>query len=592
MFPARSLTRAAVVTIVLVAAWTAWTLASLPPRRVAVTGRWAPLLPTPRVRGVYHVHTTRSDGTGTVEEVARAAGRARLDFLVLTDHGDGTRRSDRPRYIDNVLVIDAVEVSTRLGHLAVIGLPGPAPYRLAGWPDEVVEDARRWGAVTVAAHPDSPRRSLSWRDWNVDVHGLEWLNADSEWRDESRWALARLLAAYPWRPPEAIASLFNRPSNTLARWDRLASEGRFLMVLAGADAHARLGFRDTEDEEDTSGWALRVPGYEQIFRAFSTVAELEQPFGRDAEADAAALVRALAAGRSYTVIDGWATPGRLEFFGRHPAGIVRMGQRVPEGTAMELVARASAPAGAEIRLLRNGEVVATSTGLELDVRPSTWLEPGERGAAFRVEVLWPPDRPEAAPWMLTNPIFVEPARERSQSSDGPSPREATVVEGVDLRSCTIEKDQVSSAQVHAPESGDDLTLDFQLAEAPTAWVALACSLPRPLEAGEGLQFEGSASRALRVDLQVREESAGDRRWGRSVPLDTAPARATVWLDRLRPVSDSLPPHPSGQPRRLLVVIDRLHAVAGMRGQLVLRRLRLVTATADEASPHVRTVSSR
>lgn len=579
--------------VVLAAAAAAWTLASLPPRQVTVTGRWAPLLPTPRVRGAYHVHTTRSDGTGSVEEVARAAGRARLDFLVLTDHGDGTRRIDPPRYVGNVLVVDAAEVSTRLGHVAALGLTAPTPYRLAGWPDDVVEDVTRWGGVTFATHPDSPRRSLSWRDWDAGVHGLEWLNADSEWRDEPRWALARTLASYPWRAPEAIASLFDRPVATLARWDRLASHGRFLVTLAGADAHARLGFRDTEDDgEPGGGWALRVPGYEQMFRAFSTVVELDRPFGEGAEADAARLVRAIGAGRSYTVIDARATPGRVEFFGRHAGGIVRMGQRVTEGTALEFVVHTLAPAGAEIRLLRNGEVAASSTGLELVARPSTALRPGERGASFRVEVVWPSDRADAAPWVLTNPIFVEPAGAPGVRTPGGRAAEATEVDGIDLRSCAIEKDQVSSAQASAADSGDDLSLEFQLAEDSTAWVALACTLPRGLAGAEGLQFEGRATRPLRIDVQLREEGAGDRRWSRSVVLEPEVTHAQVWLDRLRPVSSDLPPGPPGERVRLLFVIDRTHGLAGMAGRLHLHRLRIVAAKVGPSASQVRTVSSR
>ena len=39
-------------------------------------------------RGAFHVHTTRSDGSGTVEEVAAAAQAAGLQFVVLTDHND------------------------------------------------------------------------------------------------------------------------------------------------------------------------------------------------------------------------------------------------------------------------------------------------------------------------------------------------------------------------------------------------------------------------------------------------------------------------------------------------------------------------
>src|SRR4051794_28091353 len=38
------------------------------------------------IHGAYHVHSTRSDGQGTPEQIAHAAKKAGLQFVVLTDH--------------------------------------------------------------------------------------------------------------------------------------------------------------------------------------------------------------------------------------------------------------------------------------------------------------------------------------------------------------------------------------------------------------------------------------------------------------------------------------------------------------------------
>src|SRR3954452_7651957 len=70
------------------------------------------------VAGAYHVHTIRSDGHGDKAAVAAAAARAGLKFVILTDHGDGTRPPDQPAYVDGVLMLDGVEVSTDEGHYA------------------------------------------------------------------------------------------------------------------------------------------------------------------------------------------------------------------------------------------------------------------------------------------------------------------------------------------------------------------------------------------------------------------------------------------------------------------------------------------
>src|SRR3954466_16340552 len=91
----------------------------------------APAGLAPGVRGIIHVHTNRSDGTGPVDDVIRAAADAGLQFVIVTDHGDAPGAPDIPVYRNGVLYIDAVEISTRNGHVLGLGLP-KAPYPLAG----------------------------------------------------------------------------------------------------------------------------------------------------------------------------------------------------------------------------------------------------------------------------------------------------------------------------------------------------------------------------------------------------------------------------------------------------------------------------
>ena len=87
--------------------------------------------PASTVRGAFHIHSDRSDGSGSVDAIAAAAARAGLQFIILTDHGDGTRAPDAPAYRSGVLTIDGVELNTTSGHYAAIGLPA-SPYPIAG----------------------------------------------------------------------------------------------------------------------------------------------------------------------------------------------------------------------------------------------------------------------------------------------------------------------------------------------------------------------------------------------------------------------------------------------------------------------------
>ena len=115
------------------------------------------------VRGALHVHTRRSDGTGTPEDVAKAAARAGLDFVVLTDHGDAhaihgraavhrRRAGPRRRRDQHQRPGTTSRWACRVRH---IGLPVKAR--------DVVEDVHRLGGFGIVAHPDSPKAELSWR---------------------------------------------------------------------------------------------------------------------------------------------------------------------------------------------------------------------------------------------------------------------------------------------------------------------------------------------------------------------------------------------------------------------------------------------
>ncbi len=79
------------------------------------------------------------------------------------------------------LCLDAVEISTNGGHLVALGLPA-APYPLAGEAGDVLEDVHRLGGFGIAAHPDSPKADLQWRDWEVPFDGIEIVNLDTAWR--------------------------------------------------------------------------------------------------------------------------------------------------------------------------------------------------------------------------------------------------------------------------------------------------------------------------------------------------------------------------------------------------------------------------
>ena len=149
---------------------------TLPPKRRALADQ-----PDGTIPGILHVHTNRSDGRSSPDDVAAAAARAGLKFLIFTDHGDATRPPQPPAYRSGVLCLDGVAISPSGGHYIAIDLP-VSPYPLAGEPRDVIDDVRRLGGFGIAAHPDSPKPELQWREWDAPFDGIELLNPDTTWR--------------------------------------------------------------------------------------------------------------------------------------------------------------------------------------------------------------------------------------------------------------------------------------------------------------------------------------------------------------------------------------------------------------------------
>jgi len=560
------------VTAVFAAAVTVFVVLTIPPRRLTLKPIGDGSLP-----GILHVHTSRSDGSRSPDDIAAAAARAGLKFVVFTDHGDGTRAPDAPAYRSGVLCLDGVEISTTGGHYIALDMPA-APYPLAGEPRDVVEDVRRLGGFGIAAHPDSPKIELRWREWTAPFDGIELLNPDTSWRllaqERGLAAKRRLLTAlidYPFRPSETIASLV-QPSGALYSWQALTARRR-VVAIGGVDAHANLQWRS--DPGDARA-GIPLPGYEASFRMMSVHATLEREFSGNAAADAGILMRAIRGGHLYTAVDGVASPPAFEFMASNERGTVHEGDELAVGGPVTLRVRSNA--SPEFTTIVHDGMHALTT--VRDPQDLTVHAP-DKPAVYWVEIV-STGRPHPITWLRSNPIYVrgpEPlVREAARPASTVS---RTIFDGSSIANWRAEHDATSLSAIDlAPiVGGHEIRFRYGLSGGSPAGqvAALVFDTPQGLEPNNRLTLVGRAERPMRVSVQLRGgngEAAGER-WQRSVFLDRVDQEKTVYFDDLMPVGATHTFKPAlADIRSILFVVDTTNAKLGSSGRIWIQKAAL------------------
>ncbi|MCK4889627.1 MAG: hypothetical protein KAS97_06810, partial [Candidatus Aminicenantes bacterium] len=167
------------------------------------------------IKGVFHVHSNFSDGKGDIEEITEAAEELKLDFVILTDHGEPNLEcAESTSFYNNVLLIGGSEFSLDCGHLACAGFD-IEKYRFPKEPQEAVNDMNRYNGFSFISHPFDNK--IPWTDWDVkDFTGIEVLSSYSSAR---RIGILKLIA-FPFRyilnHEYALLSSLDYPEKNLA----------------------------------------------------------------------------------------------------------------------------------------------------------------------------------------------------------------------------------------------------------------------------------------------------------------------------------------------------------------------------------------
>ena len=342
--------------------------------------------------GVIHCHSTYSDGTGTVPEIAAAAQANDLDYLLLTDH-DTLAAAERGEegWHGSLLLLVGTEVSPyRRNHYLAFGLAEPIDHK-GLTPAQIVARVNEAGGFGFPAHPFSRGserfkrggQGMPWDDLEADGYtGIELWSfvTDTAERVNSIRDLLRFIAT-----PQRF--LDHPPRRNLEEWDRLWRRRR-CVGLGGVDAH-QIGIRVRNRVP------LRLMAYERSFRHLRTHLLVAEPLRHELDADRAAVFGALRAGHAFLAVDSVAPAQGFRFWAEGEGSALTMGD---EAGAGHWTLRAQLPAPARARLLRDGTEVAGTTGTTLEHR-------SEGPGVYRVEA-YRDARGRERTWVLSNPIYL------------------------------------------------------------------------------------------------------------------------------------------------------------------------------------------
>lgn len=349
--------------------------------------------------GALHVHSKYSDGSGTIKKIVRAAKKASLDYIIITDHNTlRAMENGAEGWYDDLLVLVGEEIGRyRSGHYLAFGIsdtikPGDHQHDA----HQYIKAVKRQGGIGFAAHPHGLHntsfnlRTSPWHAWDdPDYTGLEVWSYMYDWAD----SVTLLNIFYYYFHPEKIIS--GPPPDLLQRWDRLCQTRR-VVGIAGSDVHARHLFPFN---------FVKFLSYERVFRGVRTHLLTPVPLSSDLDESKKQVCAALESGHCFFAHDFLADSTGFNFRAftdaghispplekREQAGFI-MGDEVELRSEAQL--EAMSPVSASLRLLRNGQLIK-----EVDQATQLTWKASESGV-YRVEAQY-----NSTPWVFTNPIYL------------------------------------------------------------------------------------------------------------------------------------------------------------------------------------------
>ena len=356
-------------------------------------------------RGITHVVTKYSRGSGSPSDIIAAAAQAQISFLYFTDLNDFDPLHELSGYSQGVLVLPAKKISYLDSHLIFYGSKELQHLDSLGTANALVTDqlqrpSHQENSILTLAHPF--KKGFQWDEENSKgLNGVEVMNLRHMW--QSVWLNKKAsflwsLFLYIFNPDIALLRLINEPSKELKFWDQLNQEHKTTGLL---------GNHTTGKIFHLGPISFAFPTYEQSFAFASNHILLRSELTGIRNRDTEKVFGALKRGNFYFAIDSLADPKGFAAYIEQGKSIHSMGENInlDSNTQLKVDLPDIAKVPYEIKLFRNGREIAISKKLNTQWKIT---EPGVYRVYARLRLKFPiPGELRWIPWIYTNNFYIK-----------------------------------------------------------------------------------------------------------------------------------------------------------------------------------------
>ena len=343
--------------------------------------------------GAIHIHSIHSDGTGTIEEIAQAAKKAGLYWIIVTDHNN---LDGKEGIYNGVCVIVGEEISPEDGnHYLALDIKTPISCDIPVI--KYVQEVKEQGGFGFVAHPDEKEfrknnyKSLRWSNWNMkNFGGIEIWNYLSNWGDYyNDRNLFKALYSYFFRN----RVLSGPTKKILDWWDNLNNETQQIIpAIGGVDSHA-LNLKK-------AFVTIKIFPYKNTFKTITNFIHLDNQLPEDFENQKRIILEAVKLGKNLIVNKSWGGCSNPAFYIQNGYKKVYSGGSIEFEAGLKMVVKL--PLKANIRIIHNGEIILQKNTKNIELNN---LDKGK----YRLEAYY-----KNRPWIFSNPILISSCNQYSK----------------------------------------------------------------------------------------------------------------------------------------------------------------------------------